>query len=153
MERKPNNDNLHRIAISNLSDPERRLQRWWERKFRSPLKAYDDYTYEELLVCMLEDFYENNPSEMDKFSASHITTESDWDGGMPEEYESQIQKSLKGFFNKNKVDLTKYQSEEEEEDYEDVSDEDILNDLRIKIPSKSPRSSEKEMEFEEDFEA
>ena len=34
------NDNLHRIAIANVSDSERVLARWWTKKYRTPLKQF-----------------------------------------------------------------------------------------------------------------
>lgn len=148
MERKPNNDNLHRIAISNLSIPERKLERWWERKFRSPLKEYEEHTYEELVIKMLEDYYDKNPEEVSRFEAGEFKDEG-WDGTVSKEYEDGVQKNLKRFFDKNTVNLEKYQSEDEVDE-----NEDALDRLRREIPSKGhPKSvTRNEFEFDEDFE-
>jgi len=154
MERKPNNDNLHRVAISNLQNTERRLERWWEKKFRSPLKEYEDHTYEELLVGMLEDYYESHPEEAERFSSSIFYEEDkEWDGKVSDDYEEMAQRDLKKFFERNKVDLTKYQGEEEE----DLTEDDLLAQLRRRVPTKDssmghPKSVENDLEFDDDFE-
>jgi hypothetical protein len=149
--RRYNSDNLHRIAISNLSSSERRIERWWESKYRTPMKQYDEHTYEELVIKMLEDYYDKNPAEMERFKATdyHGSVE-EWDGKVSEEYESAVQKTLEGFFNKNKVDLSKYQDDEAE--IKDLSDEDILENLRKTFPSRPTPKRLGEGEFEEDFE-
>jgi hypothetical protein len=151
MERKPNNDNLHRIAISNLSMTERKIERWWERKFRSPLKAYEDHTYEELLVCMLEDYYERHPEEAERFMSTGSYEVEEWDGKVSDEYEETVQRSFKKFFEKNKVDLTKHQATEEEN--EKFTEEDVMAQLRRMVPTVGhPKSKESNLEFDEDFE-
>ena len=102
-------NNLHLIAINNLSDTDRILERFWEHKFKIPIKAYGDHTQEELVVAFLEEYYYNNPEEKAKvILASTTAPEDEWTGEMDEEYEAMIQKRLKG----NKAILSKYQSKE-----------------------------------------
>ena len=90
------NDNLHRIAIAGLQDHERRTIRWWCKKYRTPIKPLEDHTIEELMVEMLEDYYDNNPAEIERFYES-LGRESgliDWDGRMPKEYEVGMKQRL-----------------------------------------------------------
>jgi len=61
------NDNLHRIAISNLQNEEYRLKRWWRKKYRIPPKDLDDYTTEELYLEFIEDYYDKNPEKIADF--------------------------------------------------------------------------------------
>jgi len=107
-----NNDNLHRVAISNLSDHERRIQRWWCKKYKTPLKDFEDHTIEELVVEMLEDYYDNNPSEIERFLSTE-GVDPEWDGKMSADYEAEIQKRLKKINERNHVDLKKYQTPDE----------------------------------------
>lgn len=136
------NDNLHLIAISNLKDDIVKLRRWWSKKYNRPLKEFDDYTYEELVVEMLEDFYEKNPTEADRFMDSVGGKE--WDGKMPEEYEKEIRNNRKNFFKKNQVDLSKWQTDS------DFDEEDIIENLGKSLP-KSKVDLVGGGEFDDDF--
>ncbi len=108
------NDNYHLIAISNLTDPEYQLKRWWCNKYQIPLKSLDEYTIEELFIEMLEDYYADNPKEIEKFKNKE---EEEWDGTMSIEYENSIRPWLEKQKDKNL--LAKYDSDieltEEEE--------------------------------------
>jgi len=105
-----NNDNLHRIAISNLESHERRVIKWWCKKYGQPVKPLFDHTMEELIIEMLEDYYDAHPIEIDRFLASE-NTGSDWDGEMSDEYEADMQRRLAKINKKNRVDLDKYKSD------------------------------------------
>lgn len=99
-EQKLDNDNIHRIAITNSRDPERSLQAWWRKKYRIPPKDLDDYTAEELLLEYLEDYYRRHPEEADKFQDSATRRlEDGWDGKPDPEMEKLVIERLK----KNKV--------------------------------------------------
>ena len=104
-----NNDNLHHIAISNLRDHERQIIRWWKAKYKQPEKPLDEHTMEELMVEMLEDYYERHPVEVDRFLEG-ASNAPEWDGKMSADYEREIQARLKKI---KPVDLSKYQSEVE----------------------------------------
>lgn len=102
-----NDSNVHRIAISNLQRTERKLERWWAAKYGIPTKPYQEHTIEELLIEYLEDYYEQNPKEVAAFE----TKDDNWQGEMPAEYEEEIQDRLKKINAKNKVDVSKYQTD------------------------------------------
>ena len=142
-------DNLHLIAISNLKDSARRLERWWRKKYKVPAKQFEDHIEEELLVEMLEDFYEANPAEIERFLFSLDAKVSvGWDGSVSEEHEIRMQKKFK-----NDGLIAKYQSDEiltpEEE-------QKILDSLGMNLPkSKQVKQGEKPEvvggEFDETF--
>lgn len=148
-----NNDNLHRIAISNLQDHERQVIRWWCKKYRTPQKPFGEHTMEELIVEMLEDFYERNPQEISKFVARSLE-EPEWDGTMPPEYEAEIQKRLEKINRRQRIDIEQFKSDEE------LSDEEaqkIIDNLGRNLPrsrmmtKKDEADTMLEDEFEESF--
>lgn len=148
-----NNDNLHRIAISNLQDHERQVIRWWCKKYRTPQKPFGEHTMEELIVEMLEDFYERNPQEIGKFVARSLE-EPEWDGTMPPEYEAEIQKRLEKINKRQRIDIEQFRSDEE------LSDEEaqkIIDNLGRNLPrsrmmtKKDEADTISEDEFEESF--
>lgn len=113
---KYSNDNLHRIAISNVADGERSLQRWWQKKYKTAIKHFNDYVQEELVIEMLEDFYDNNRSEIDRFYSSleqeDYNRELEWNGELSPELEAEIQER---YSKREKVDLSAFQSEKDRE--------------------------------------
>ena len=122
-----NNDNIHLIAISNINDGERSMERWWERKYKAPLKAYEDHTFEEILVEMFEDYYEKNPAEAQKFIQNIVTKGQDeWEGQMSDEHEAEMQKRFA-----NPELLKKYQSEKELTEEEEKK---LLDSLGRNLP-------------------
>jgi len=127
-----NNDNLHLIAITNLSDNNHRLKRWWCKKYNTPLKGYEDYTTEELLIEYLEDYYDQNRTEIDRFMAS-IEAEGygEWDGTMDDEYEKDVQARYKKVFEANKADLSKWKSEDK---LTEEQEKKLLANLGKKLP-------------------
>lgn len=133
------NTNLHLVAISNLQNHERRVIRWWCKKYRTPEKPLGDHTMEELLVEYLEDYYENNPKEIQKLLNSIIAETSEWDGSVSADYESSMQKRLSKI---KKVDLSKWQSDEE---LSPEQEEDIIASLGRNLKKSS------QDEFEEEF--
>jgi hypothetical protein len=144
------NDNLHRIAISNLENPTRRIERWWSKKY-GPLKQFEDHTHEELLVEMLEDYYEANPEEVEKFIATEGSRTDTWDGSMSHEYEREIQKRLKKINERNRVDISKYQSDEALSAEEEKA---ILDNLGRNLPGSKVVTKRDEVlgrEFDEEF--
>jgi len=141
------NDNLHLIAISNLKDGECQIRRGWERKYRIPEKSFDDHTDEELVIKQLEDYYERYPQEAERRLADAGRPTKDWGGEMDSEYEATIQKQLKGFFKRNKVDLSKYRTEKELDEDEEKK---MLEGLGRRLP-RSTFAKDLEDEFEDDF--
>ena len=125
------NDNLHLIAISNIKDPERSLIRWWRKKYKTPEKQFEHHTIEELVIEKLEDFYETHPAEIGRFMAGIGDVDQDWDGTMPTKYEENIQKNLGRFFDKNRVDLSKYKSEKQ---IDDIEEKRMLDNLGRRLP-------------------
>jgi len=121
-----NNDNLHHIAISNLRDHEKQIFRWWRAKYKQPEKPLEDHTMEELIVEMLEDYYEKHPVEADRFLAGSSGAQ-EWDGKMSPEYEREIQARLK----KRHVDISKYQSDDE---LTPEQEKEILESLGKNLP-------------------
>lgn len=148
-----NNDNLHWIAISNLSDYERQLQRWWTKKYKTPLKPMNEHTIEELIIERLEDYYEANPTEVERFIAGQFI-DPEWDGKVSAQHERAILERIKKIDTKNRVDISKYQGP-------DVSEEEaakIMADLGLKLPKSSKTTTARatpmlgQDEFEETFE-
>lgn len=135
-----NNYNLHRIAISNLQSAERQIERWWCKKYKRPLKEYDEHTIEELMIEMLEDYYDKNPQEAKKFLNVAIQ-EDDWDGSTSPEYEAEIQARLRKINKRNRVDISKYQTPNE--NVSDEQFEEILRNVGRNLP-KSKVSEKKE---------
>ena len=41
-----------------MQNPQLRLIKWWRKKYSIPFKPIEDYTFEELFVEFLEDFYD-----------------------------------------------------------------------------------------------
>jgi hypothetical protein len=153
---KLSNDNLHRIAISNIVDGSRSLERWWQKKYKTPIKHFNDYTREEVIIEMLEDFYDNNRTEIDRFYDSlereREISLREWDGKTDEEYEMEIQKRLSKL---KKIDLSAFQSEKDKELTEE-EEASILDSLGRNLP-KSKKKEEKSVpllgsdEFDEEF--
>lgn len=131
-----NDNNFHRIAISNLNTPSRQIERWWEDKFQKPSKAFEDYTEEELYIMMLEDYYEKNPKEADRFMGH---SDEDWDGEIDSEHERAMQDRIEDI--QKPYDLSRWQSND---DYDEV---DLVKDLEKSFPS----LDKDEGEFEETF--
>jgi len=102
------------------------IERWWENKYRTPLKAYEDHTEEELYVKMLEDYYDRNPSEIDRFWGS--LAQDNWDGETDADYEREIKERLKSV--SKEVDISKWQSDK------DYSEDDVMDELRRQFPDK-----------------
>lgn len=138
-------DNLHLIAISNVDDTQRRIERWWEKKYRKPLVPYLEHTQEELYVKYLEDYYERNPEEAERFLNS-LHNVPEWDGTMDEEHERQMQARWK---KKKQIDLTQFQSDKEltEEEEQAILD-NLGKNLIKKVVVKNKSVAE---EFEESF--
>lgn len=141
-----NNDNLHRIAISNLRDHERRVIRWWLKKYNQPLKPLEEHTIEELVIEMLEDYYEAHPQEIERFM-SHDAGLLEWDGTMSDSHEKRMEKVWK---KKPQVDLGKFQDEKELSEEEEA---EILANLGRNLPgSKGPKPKEEKVEQSLEFE-
>ena len=110
-----NNDNLHRVAISNIQNTERRLIRWWCNRYKQPPKPLEEYTLEELMIEQLEEYYINNPEKIDEFKGLVDSSVDDWDGTISPELEEMIRSKA------NKVDISKYQTENDK----NLSDEEV----------------------------
>lgn len=141
-----NDDNLHRIAISNLDDQEKNLIRWWCDHYRQPPKPLNDYTVEELYIERLEHYYSRKPDRIREF-LDRDAKEDDWDGRFDDETEEAIRRQQV----KNKVDLSKYQ-----QDSSDISDEEaqrIVDNLGRHLPgSKTTVASLEDDDFDDEFE-
>lgn len=154
-----NHDNLHRVAISNLESSVRRQEKWWSKKYQTPLKQYEDHIEEELWVEMLEDFYDAHPVEIQRFlDNENVRQVGDWDGRMSDAYEKEIKQKLVKINERNRVDITKYQSSEV---LTEAQEKKILESLGMNLPNSkkvihgSPIRGEQEIytlgEFDEDF--
>jgi len=143
-----NNDNLHLIAISNIKDSGSNLIRWWRKKYKAPEKQYEQHTVEELVIEQLEDFYETHPEEVNRFLSGVGDVGEDWDGTMSSQYEAGIQKNLADFFNRNKVDLSKYKSDKQVDEDEEKN---ILENLGRKLPKSKLVRNQDPGEFEDVF--
>jgi hypothetical protein len=137
-----NNDNLHRIAISNLEDQEKSLVRWWCDHYRQPPKPLDDYTVEELYIERLEHYYSKKPERIKEFLDREAK---EWDGGFDDETEKEIARFSKG----KTVDLTKYQK-----DSSDLSDEAaqrIIDNLGMHLPGSKVTTAQPSYDDNDDF--
>ena len=141
-----NNDNLHRIAISNLRNDEKRLIRWWCNHYRTPPKPLDDYTLEEIFIEQLENHYLKHPDEMINFLPSPIEVD-DWDGEFSEETEKQLAKMWSRVKTK-KVDLSRYQKG----DVSDEEAEEIISNLGKNLPNSKKNIPVTDDEFDDFFE-
>ena len=140
--------NLRRIAITNVSNNERQLIRWWCKKYNTPLKPLMEHTLEEIAIEMLEDYYDEHPDLAKRFMED-IEVEN-WDGVMSPEYEAQVQKRLKKINERLCVDLKKYQNLEE--NLSEEEEQMILASLGRNLPkSRTQPNSKSELEFDEDF--
>lgn len=105
---------------------------------------------------MLEDFYDNNRTEIDRFYDSlereKLASFKEWDGKTDDEYEIEIQKRLSKF---KKIDLSAFQSDKDRELTEE-EEASIFNSLGRNLP-KSKKKEEKNLstlgsdEFDEEF--
>lgn len=80
---------------------------------------------------MLEDYYDRNPDETKKFLGREDAI-AEWDGTMSPEYEAAMQARLKKVNERNKVDIAKYQTKEENLSEEQV--QDILANVGKNLP-------------------
>ena len=117
-----NEDNFHRIAISNLEAPENNFERFWEEKYKSPIRPYEEHTHEEIYIKMLEDYYHKNPVEIDRFHSSLL--EDDWDGNFDADYERVMSEKAKRIG--PHVDLTQFQDDKD-------SEVDVVDNLRKEL--------------------
>lgn len=128
-------DTLHLVAIANLKDDERILQRWWCKKYKKPLKDFENHIQEELVIEMLEDYYEANPVEIEKFLFSYdARSQGEWDGKVSEEHEKKMQKRFK-----NDSLIAKYQSQEDLSPEEEAA---ILDSLGKNLPKSKMTNKE-----------
>ena len=127
---KLSNTNLHLIAISNLQNHERKIIRWWCAKYKVPQKPLMEHTMEELMIEYLEDFYEKNPKDIQVLLNSIDAENSEWDGETSPDYEVEMQKRLSKM---RKIDLTKFQSDEE---LTSEQEQNILDNLGRNLPPK-----------------
>lgn len=144
---RSNTDNLHLIAISNINSPKRKMERWWEKKYKSPLRQYEDHTIEELIVEYLEDFYDNNPQEIDRFLDSLANQDQEeWNGKMSEDHERAMQARWK---KTRQIDLSKFQSDEQLSPEEEKA---LLDNLGKTVPLKiKVKNVEVDEEFDDNF--
>lgn len=146
---KPEYDNLRFIAISNLrTENERTLRAWWHRKYQIPPKPIDDYTFEELLIEYFEDFYFENPDKAEEFfKAERRVDEEVDDFEIPSHVAAMLRKR------KNKIDISKYQTEGDENLTDDQC-KAILDSIRgftqIKPKIKSQKDND-DGEIDDDF--
>lgn len=144
------NDNLHRIAISNLKNPLRQIERWWVKKYKSPLKCFSDHTIEELLIEMYEDFYEKNPEQIDLFLQGSVAgrEDDDWDGSISKEHDQQMRQRFKP---SGKIEKWRTQEQLTKD-----QEQKIIENLGRNLPGSKMIESHKPIkelgeEFEDDF--
>ena len=146
--RLKSNDNLHYIAIDNIKDDSLLLRKWWHKKYKIPPKPLDEYTYEELLIEQLEDYYLGDSSRIEAFLNSVGKGEDSWDGEIAPEIEMVLENRKR----KSKGKIKKYQTDE------DISEEDfnkMMDNVGYELPN-SKRLVEQgsgldDEEFEETF--
>jgi len=113
------------------------------------LKPLNEHTQEELIIEMLEDYYEKNPAEKDKFlkAVSQPLLEEKWDGKMSDEYEREMQKR---FARKPLVDDSRFKSNEV---LTPEQERDILDNLGRNLPGSKRviNQTKRSDEFEEEF--
>lgn len=103
---------------------------------------------EELLIEYLEDFYENNPKEIEKMLMAIESEQSEWDGEVSAEYEVEMQKI---FSKKKKIDLSQWQSDEE---LTPEQEDEIIANLGRNLPPKKIEIEGKvigDEEFDDNF--
>ena len=123
--------------------------KWWCDKYKQPIKPLHEHYWEELYIEHLEDFYDKNPIEIERFQASVIAADNaqdDWNGSMPAEYEKAMKARLKKINERNKVDMTKYQSSEV---LTQEQEEAILASLGMNL--QPPKKGLERGEFEDTF--
>lgn len=115
----------HRIAVSNLDDPVHALERHWRERYRVPARGLSDYTLEELYVEFLEDYYAVHPKEADALRLAmaaeepvvSVTRDAEgWDGRLPDAVEQERQAYWRRRQEQRpylKVDLEQFRSTEE----------------------------------------
>jgi len=129
-----NNDNLHRIAISNLNDEEYKLKKWWHNKYKVPPKPLDDLTIEEVYLDYLEDWYSKDPRRVEDFYRQTQDFD-DWDGELDDATEQRIAArwaKIKEHHDDGDV-LARYRTKGDE-DLDDEKVDAILRDLGKNLP-------------------
>lgn len=146
-----NDNNIHRIAISNIKDPKIQLERWWRKKYRIPPKDFEEYTSEELYLEYYEDYYDRYPEKIEEFLAGGIDDE-EWDGTHDDpELEAAILKRLTKLNLANPDIIKKYQTPGDE-NMSDEKFQDILNNLGKKLPGSKKKVKKKDNEeFEDNY--
>lgn len=143
-------DNLHRIAISNINDSAYVLKRWWRKKYRQPPKPLDDYTYEELYIEYLEDFYLKNPDEIERFeNALDLKREDGWDGKHNDEVERDVQRRLKKIKQADPAIIEKYRTYDEDMTKEEF--DSMLESVGKNLPGSRTKKKVDTDEFNDVF--
>jgi hypothetical protein len=120
-------DYLHLVAIENIKDENRIIERWWRKKYNRPSRDFEDHTKEELVIEMLEDYYDAHPIEIEKFLFSmNARKEVDWDGKISVEHERYMQKR---FANPDLIE--KYRTDKE---LTAAEEKKILDSLGMDLP-------------------
>jgi len=130
---------MHRLAIDALNNSLVYLETWWRDRYRVPGKPFEDHSFEELYLERLISFYYEHPDEIKKTLQNLVYDDDDWDGELSDEEEDRVQ----AWASRRKVDLSKYQSDEEVTEEEE---ERIIRSLGTNSPGEDPH------EFEENFE-
>jgi hypothetical protein len=128
------NNNLHRIAISNLNDEEYKLKKWWHNKYKVSPKPLDELTIEEVYIDYLEDWYAKDPSRVEDFYRQSQDFD-DWDGELDEVTEQKIAArwaKIKEHHDDGDV-LARYRTDGDK-DLSDVQVDAILRDLGKNLP-------------------
>jgi hypothetical protein len=126
----------------------RQLERWWHKKYRTPMKGYDDHTHEEIFIEYLEDYYDKHPEEIGRFQYSQTKEaeeDDEWRGDTPDGLADKM-KSLGGT-----VDVSRYKTEGDENLTEDEV-KNIISKVGRSLP-KVRQSDTIENEFEDDYES
>jgi len=142
------NDNLHFIAIENIKDEALLLRKWWHKKYRIPPKPLDEYTYEELFIEQLEDYYLGDASRVETFLSSVGQGKDEWDGEAPPEVEQTLEKRREN--SKGRID--KYKTEDEEISEEEFNK--MMDNVGYNLPGSKKtvdQGSAMSDEFEETF--
>jgi hypothetical protein len=129
-------DFLHLVAIDNLKDENRIIEKWWRKKYQRPAKDFEDHTREELFIEMLEDYYDDRPAEIERFLFNlNARIEVDWDGKVSEDHELRMKRR---FANESLID--KYRTDKELTAKEE---KDLLDNLGKDLPKSKMLSGQK----------
>lgn len=119
------------------------MVRWWAKKYRQPLKGFEEHTWEELFIEQLEDFYAANPVEAERFLhevGQRRVDDDDWDGTVPDEEENARRARGAQVKESGHVDLSKYQKDGDKK-FSSAEVAQIMDNLGRNLPGSKVQKS------------